>query len=96
MESYCLEGHGDSSSPICTIDEILAKSPDALLTHQEMKLTTSLLRRPESHGVKLEARYATLIVVNSTDCNVKKLLVATHVRESLRAPGGLKYRFKGD
>ena len=51
VESYCLEGHSNPHSPIRTIDDVLAKSPDAPLTPQEMKLTTSLVRRQESRGV---------------------------------------------
>ena len=51
VESYCLEGHSNSQSPISTIEDVLAKSPDAPLTPQEMKLTTGLARRQESHRV---------------------------------------------
>ena len=51
VESYCLEGHSNSQSPISTIEDVVAKSPDAPLTPQEMKLTTSLVCRQESHGV---------------------------------------------
>ena len=50
MESYCLEGHCNSQSSISTIEDVFAKSADAPLTPQEMKLTTSLVCE-ESHGV---------------------------------------------
>ena len=68
MESYCLEGHSNSHSPTCTIDDVLAKPPDAPLTPQEMKLTTSLVRRQESHGVlevKTGGQVHSNIVMNS-------------------------------
>ena len=51
VETYCLEGHGNSHSPISTIDDVLAKSPDAPLTPHEMKLTTSLVHRQESYSI---------------------------------------------
>lgn len=76
MESYCLEGHSDSQSPIRTIEDVLAKSPDAPLTPQEMRLTTSLVRRQESHGVlevKTGGQVHRNIVVNSIKLIIHKL-----------------------
>ena len=40
-----MESQENGSSPVTTIQEVLAKSPDSPLTPQEMKLTTSLVRR---------------------------------------------------
>ena len=40
-----MESQESGSSPITTIQEVLAKSPDSPLTPQEMKLTASLVRR---------------------------------------------------
>ena len=40
-----MEGHDSTSSPVTTIGDVLAKSPDTPLTPQEMNLTISLVRR---------------------------------------------------
>lgn len=45
VDSDCKEGQEIPDSPSTTIDEVLARSPDTPLTPQEMKLTTSLVRR---------------------------------------------------
>ena len=50
--------------------------------------------------LKLEGRHAAIVVVNSINYtqaqHKKKLLVATHFRESLKALGGFQRSFKGD
>ena len=40
-----MESQESGSSPVTTIQEVLAKSPDSPLMPQEMKFTASLVRR---------------------------------------------------
>ena len=66
VESYCLDG-GNTSSPINSIEDVLARSPNTPLTPQEMKLTTSLVRRQlsqESNGV-LEVKTGGQVMYNN-------------------------------
>ena len=93
MESY---SHSTSHSLISTINDVLAKSLNTPLTPQEMKLTTSLVRSQESHGI-LEVKTGGQ-VYNVVDSNIHMLTIKLHSATfvSLEASSGLKCSIQGD